>query len=324
MNFWHLKRTNGMFFYGCDYANIISSSGRILARHALYDAFTGTKFEQAVYPCGFFDFIAHILKAVFSGELLYTPTYHPIPFISKQVVVCHDSYPFVGLRGTLKKILLKLSLATSRCKFGYINHGDSLRFVSGMVTDASRRVYLPNLFPAPAPIGRPASAKKVIGLLGTDSTKKNYAYLFSSVCAKGLSNEFKFLIYGYPTPYFEAIRVQFPEIDIQIVRSDECDIPGFLSQIHAVASVATMEGFGRPIAFALACGVPCYLIDCDVFREFFQGAAQFFSDVSSLVTKLYQDDIEAFGNGQHASFSIAAANADSAFKAGIKVIQGMA
>ena len=97
-----------------------------------------------------------------------------------------------------------------------------------------------------------------------------------------------FWVYGHSNIYIKYLQQLFPNLQINIFNSDNFVLSEFLASIDVVVSVAQNEGFGRPIASALESGVPCYLIDSIVFREFFEGGANFALDVPSLVRDVFQ------------------------------------
>ena len=150
-------------------------------------------------------------------------------------------------------------------------------------------VFAPNRFPNPLPRvvpGPSPSGVTIVGLLGTDSAKKNYDRLFSTVRAAALSSRLVFRMYGHETTYFRDIREKFPDIQIELVISDDCPTDEFMSGVDLLASASEQEGFGRPIASALLAGLPVKLLDRPVFREFYTGGAHFYSDLDALVRSL--------------------------------------
>ena len=208
------------------------------------------------------------------------------------MLVLHDTYPFKGGIGRVKERLFVVSALTSRCLLAYINTADGLAFYRQHGFDPNRLVFAPNRFPgvvaehhSKRPAGEP---RLIIGLVGTDSPKKNYPALLSAIQRLGKSQDVVFEVYGHATDYFRTLLNGFPDLVIRLVESDRVSISDFLAGVDVLVSVATNEGFGRPIAGALQSGVPCYLIDNPVFREFFDGAAYFSLNVDTLVTKLFE------------------------------------
>jgi hypothetical protein len=291
INFFFMRETNGLFHYGLDYArDNLDLVRKVLVRselsHQVKDAFPSIE----VITCSNTRFLFEMIYARLSSDLLYTPTSHPLPFIDRQWIVLHDPYPFeVGSKSRLKRYLLKWSLAMSRCRIAYINRSEAQPFISSLGVAEQRMVFAPNRFPEPARLISPISSPTgmtTVGLLGTDSAKKNYDRLLSVVRAAGLLSRLMFRVYGHNTSYFRDIRGRFPDIQIELVRSDDQSIDEFMSGVDVLTSASEQEGFGRPLALALLAGLPVELLDCPVFREFFTGGARFHPDINSLVQSL--------------------------------------
>ena len=287
-NFFHIKATNGLFYYGVDYLHALRHKpSRILARPALAailrDQFPGIP----VVSCSGLRYLIEIFKASGLRETIFTPSSHPLPFLSRQFVVLHDTYPFLGRFGRIKRLLFVLSAYSSHCQLGYVNHSDDLAFYRSCGFDRQRLVFAPNFIPDQVPQlernGKMCDRRIIVGLVGTDSPKKNYSSLLTAARGLGSSSSFTFRVFGHPTDYFRSVRDRFPEIDVQLVPSDQTSMFGFLAQIDVLVSVAENEGFGRPIASALRAGVPCYLLESPVFLEFFSGGAHFFKNIPGLL-----------------------------------------
>ena len=310
-NFWHIKRTNGLYYYGLDYLNALSHSGvsvKLLIRDGFYVNPALIPESVTVVYCGFWSFLRHIFTTAWSGCYIYTPTPHPFPFINRQLVVLHDLYPFSGGKGRLKQLLFLLSARVSRCHLAYINHSDVYRFYidAGLPTD--KLLYAPNSYPQVSSSARSVSPvvahkqrKLRVGLVGTDSAKKNYATLFASALriAGDCFQLPMFVIYGHQTDYIQSVQSEFPKIEQTLISSDDIDMVAFLSQIDVLVSVAEGEGFGRPIATALGLGVHCLLLDVPVFREFFVGGATFYPSIDELMRKLLSLSIDAVQTPVH-------------------------
>lgn len=290
-NFFHIKSTNGLFFYGLDYLNDNLDLARIVLvrpelEHRVRDALPNLE----VIACTGWRYLIEVMRARLCGDLLYTPTSHPLPFINRQWIVLHDAYPFeVGPKSRLKRLLLKWSLTMSRCRVAYINRSEALPFVASLGVAARRMVFAPNRYPEPAGRIAPVSSPNgltTVGLLGTDSAKKNYDRLFTVVRASEFSSRLVFRVYGHDTVYFRDIRGKFPDIRIELVKSDDESIDEFMSGVDVLASASEQEGFGRPFASALLVGLPVELLDRPVFREFFTGGARFHPDIEALVQSL--------------------------------------
>jgi len=291
-NFFFIKNTNGLFYYGADYLRDQADLTReILVRPSLAEA------TSAMFP-GMPIIVCENSRALWQrakqaskrGDVLYTPTSHALPLIDRQWVVVHDAYPFLAGKGHLKRMLLRLSLELSRCRVGFINESETLGFLRQLGVAPSRLIFAPNKVtssersPRPA---RPPTATLKVGLFGTDSPKKRYDELLQTVTAAGLQSSIELQFYGHRTPYFESVCQRHPKARLALQESDCCSLDEFLASIDAVVSVAELEGFGRPIAAALTAGVPCFLLRKPVFVEFFS-TAEFFDDTHSLVAALAQ------------------------------------
>lgn len=290
-NFFHVKASNGLFFYGLDYLEHNSDLVRtVLTRPKLAQRIREALPSVEVIECSGSRYLFEVMRANVRGDLLYTPTSHPLPAFNGQWIVLHDPYPFtVGPNAKLKRFLLKWSLAMSRCYVAYINHSEAQPFVAGLGVAAHRMVFAPNRFPEPAQLVTCDchwNGITTVGLLGTDSAKKNYDWLFIAVRRAEFSSRLMFRVFGHDTAYFRDIRNKFAEIQIELARSDEESIDEFLSSVDVFASASEQEGFGRPFASALLAGLPVELLDRPVFREFFNGGARFHSDLDALVQSL--------------------------------------
>lgn len=282
-NFYHLKNTNGLFYYGVDYLSEDPSKvRRVLVRPAMQKAASLAFPGLEVVSCSFVRLCLEVAGAVARGDFIYAPSSHPLPFISRQMVVVHDVFPFFGTKGKIKEVLLRLSLATSGCRVGYINNSDARAFVRRIGVSNKKELFAPNKFPTPMqPSSRPARQgdRLVVGLFGTDSAKKNYAGLFTALQSREGENKVCFLAYGHRTPYYDDLVQRFPGIALELVESDKYSLSGFLNKVDVIVSVADHEGFGRPIAAALLANVPCLLVQRPVFVEFFRGGARFSVDI---------------------------------------------
>lgn len=292
-NFFHIKASNGLFFYGLDYANEnLAHVRKALVRPALEDAARRALPGCEIVVCDGKRFLREAWRAQRRGDFLFTPTSHPLPGITRQWIVVHDAYPFViGWRGAAKRALLRLSLALSRCRVAYINRADARPFIEQLGVSARRQVFAPNRFPTPhalQPRVRATGEPMSVGLVGTDSEKKNYAQLFAALAAVDPHAPLTFRFYGHDSAYFRAVCTQFPRMRLLLVPSDQFSLEQFFEEVDVIASAATQEGFGRPIAAALLAGIPCFLIECGVFREFFEGGALFRADVPALAQALVQ------------------------------------
>jgi hypothetical protein len=291
VNFFHIKRTNGLFFYGLDYARENLDLIRcVIVRPELEHRAKAELPGVQVVICSKVLYLLEILRAYLRKDLLYTPTSHPIPLVNLQWIVLHDAYPFkVGTKAKLKSFLLNFSLSISRCRVGYINRSEALPFVVSLGVVTERLVFAPNRFPKPVLPSKlvPSSAGiTTVGLLGTDSEKKNYACFFKTVRLAGLASRLAFRVYGHDTAYFREVQLNFPDIKIELVASDNESIDNFMSGVDVLTSASEHEGFGRPFASALLAGMSVELLDRPVFREFFNGGARFHSNLVVLVQSL--------------------------------------
>ena len=178
---------------------------------------------------------------------------------------------------------------------GLINQSDVKPYLKSMGIAEERLIFTPNKFP---PVMLRNDFKNnlstdplYVGLIGTDSSKKNYEELFASHLKADLKIEVKYFIYGHKTHYYDQLIHQFPSLKIELIESEKFDLDTFFSLIGPIVSVASNEGFGRPIASALLAGRPCYLLDQPVFREFYSSAAILCRSVPSLFENLMSIDI---------------------------------
>jgi glycosyltransferase involved in cell wall biosynthesis len=279
LNLWNIKRPNGMYHYGLDYIRAVGGEWLIFVR----PGFPGKRLELQpgwqVYELSIFELIRTLWVAGREGRFIFCPSPHPVPILSRQLIVVHDSYPFRNLKGWVKKILFKWSLRSSSCHVAYINHADALAFVQRMGVAPGRTHFMPNI------VDRYTTRKRHgnrlcgpdlrVGLIGTDSPKKNHESLFGAVINLSLSKNITFWVYGLHTPYFNKIKTRFDGLKINLVDSEVEGLADFFRKIDVLVSVAKGEGFSRPIASALVDGLPCILIDDPVFREFYDGYARF-------------------------------------------------
>lgn len=292
-NLYFIKKSNGLFYYSIDYLRECRGSiSKVLVRPGLKNRLQALLPGVLVVECSMYRFLYEILIATNKGKFIFTPSSHPIPFINNQLVVMHDYFPFLGSVGWIKKCLFKLSLATSKCMIGFINQSDVKPYLIGLGYQEERLIFTPNKFPSEKKrghddFGRNRSITPLyVGLIGTDSSKKNYEALFESHLKTDLKIEVKYIMYGHQTCYYAQLIQQFPDLAIVLVDSDKFDLDSFFSRVSLIISVASNEGFGRPIASALLLGIPCYLIEQRVFREFYGSAAKFFGSIPLLVENL--------------------------------------
>ena len=291
-NLYFIKNSNGLFYYGadylCDQANL---TREILVRPSLAEVASLMFPDVPIVICK--NVRALWQRAILAkkrGDVLYTPTAHPLPMIDRQWVVLHDAYPFIGGKGRLKRILLKLSLSMSHGRVAFINETETLDFVHRLGLVSSRLIFAPNKITEADRSPRPARIPILplnVGLVGTDSSKKRYDELLDAMSSAGLMSSIELHFYGHRTAYFEGVCRRHPGSRVMLKESDRCSLDHFLDKIDVLVSVAELEGFGRPIAEALTTGVPCFLLKKAVFLEFFP-SARFFENTVSLVNALAQ------------------------------------
>ena len=294
VNMWHIKNTNGLFFYSLDYINSLEKTHKIILRKGFPEnkAIDRLKEKHNITNLNLLQYIMFYFKSFFSNIFIFTPSSHPLPFLKKQLIIVHDMYPFTGNKGWVKTLLFKTSVKLAKCNVGYINSSSVKKDLIELSIPEDKLLFCPNKFPiksepsiALLPVD--SSALK-IGLVGTDSDKKNYHELFTQVHRHKLEKKIKFLIYGHNTDYYKKLRSSFQDLDISLIRSDNCQLECFFTKVNALISICTTEGFGRPIATALVNNLPTYLIRCDVFEEFFEGGAYFYQNIDDLLSGVLQ------------------------------------
>lgn len=291
-NLYHIKRSNGLFYYAMDYLREIEGAVRtVIVRPEMAPHVRTAAPSLPLSPLTLSRAVLEVYKSSCRGDLIFTPTPHPYPFLSRQVIVFHDPYPFLEKWGSLKRRLLTASLMLSRCSVGFINRSEGYAFLRDIHVSEDRLKFLPNKFPAlikPKEQRSPRKGQLRVGLVGTDSKKKNYETLLDAVIRKGCESDVSFQVLGHPTRYFNDLARKYPECELHLVESSSCDMEHFIRGIDALVSVASHEGFGRPLASAALMGVPCLLLRQPVFQEFFGNIALFFSDADALVEQLHR------------------------------------
>ncbi len=292
VNMWFIRQSNGLFHYGLDYAEALGASVReIWVRTEALAQVVSIRIPAAkVRALTKKQLLMEMIRACRLKELVFTPSSHPVAFVRRQVVVVHDSFPFTGRIGVIKGGLFRLALATSKSAVAYINRSDGLHFLLRCGVGEERMHYLPNHlgdFASIPPTGGWTIGRQiVVGLFGSDSTKKNYDALFAAVRAGGQGLSVSWQIFGHRNAYTERLRTAYPELTIEVVGSDSMSMAAFIRSIDIAVSVAEGEGFARPVALALMNGRPTFLLNTPVFREFYTGSAKMFETPGALVAAL--------------------------------------
>lgn len=291
VNLWFIKHSNGLFHYGMDYAVALSSDVReIWVRDDTLARLVAARLP--IVPVRILNaksLASAALATARRRDALFTPSSHPIAFVPRQTVVVHDSFPFEGKAGRVKRLLFRVGLFASRGVAGYINRVDGHRFLEECDIPPHRTRYLPNrIGDRCAPAGNPAIVgdRIVVGLFGSDSPKKNYDALFAQATAIGRLADVQWRIFGHENAYTQRLKREYPSCVITVVASDAMTLDQFLDSIDIAVSTATGEGFARPIALSLMRNIPTWLLDTPVFREFYQGSARLFPTVLGLVDAL--------------------------------------
>lgn len=292
VNMWFIKHTNGLFHYGLDYAAALGGAVREIwvrdeaLAQAVRRRLPAARVVYRTAPM----LVVGIAQVRRQGDLMFTPSSHPLAGPRRQVVVVHDSFPFTGTVGAIKLALFRLGLALSGGAAAFINRADGQRFLERCGLDPARTQYLPNRIvgsntePARGilTLRRPI----IVGLFGSDSPKKNYDALFAAFGAAEAQAPLAWRIYGHANEYTERLRAGYPDLAIEVVASDAMDMAAFIASIDVAVSVAEGEGFARPVALALLQGVPTLLLDTPVFREFYAGSALLFGTPAALADAL--------------------------------------
>lgn len=292
INLAFIKAPNGLFYFALDYiAALEVTTSAILVRTPALGATVRQRFPAApVCVASPFQAARAAWAASRRGEMVFTPSSHPIPWCAPQLVVMHDTFPFEGAKGKAKAALFFLAIRSSRATAGYINVSDARTFLERGGLRPRRLVSSPNRMQPPSttrpqgPLVLPQTP--VVGLFGTDSPKKNYDRLFAAVARLTPAADVAFRLYGQPNDYASNIIAAFPQLDIVVTDSSEVELEAFVGVVDIVASAATREGFGRPVALALASGVPAWIVDAAVFREFYGESATFHRDPEALGTAI--------------------------------------
>lgn len=281
VNLFHLKSANGMLYYALDYFQ--DSEYGIICNAKAKDVEVLFCKDQRLIKLNNLTYFIFYLRAVLFNFSIFTPTPHPLPFLRKQVVVLHDSYPFrVGRLSFLKRMLFYVSLKSSRTKIGYINFTDAKSLLEKLKIPEDRCLFMPNKVPITSSIKNKGYVQVKhlvsVGAVGTDSLKKNYKVMFDYLQQLSNYKKIKLYLLGQDNSYVENLRQEFPSVYFEVVDSGQVTLEEFLYKVDVIVSSAKGEGFCRPVAMALQMGIPCLLIDEPVFKEFYEDAAIFFKD----------------------------------------------
>lgn len=300
VNLAYIRNSNGMFWFAIDK---IKSLGNEQANCIVLVHDTLVPLIQREIPLvrvegasrlGAWKRIVALKRRTGASMRTVSFTSHPIPFLREQTIAFYDDYPFEGWRGLIKRLLFVVAASTSRSRIGIINRSRAMPFLREKCGIPAERIFFDSAFPTVDIKGLPARlavprAPLHIGLVGTDSFKKDYASVFSAVRALGIEQDVRFLIYGAENDYTNQLQRDFPEIDQVIFASDTVEMPTFFAAIDYLASAATAEGYGRPMGLAAALGVPMFLLRSPVFLEFFSDHALFFDDIEAMIRYLVDE-----------------------------------
>lgn len=288
INLAFVKTSNGLFYYALSYIEELRDViSEIMVRTPDLKILIQDKFpEIPVRVVSSSSLIKTLLTARFKQEFVFTPTSHPFPFIDNQLVVVHDSFPFDGFVGSIKKKLFFYSLKTCRAYVGYVNKCDARAFIVNGGISEDRMRSMPNSFSSNdiiiADQRRPINYPLVVGLVGTDSDKKNYEKLFDQFLQRRVYSQVRFKLLGHMNEYVRRIISDFQDLDVNFVDACSTELDDFLNQVDLIVSVSTREGFNRPLARALSFGIPSWVVDAPIYREFYDGAVTVFDDVGAL------------------------------------------
>ena len=243
-----------MYWYAIDYLNEMNAENTLVILNKKYfNKVPKEIINTDVVLLSFLGLCTHLLHHKY--RLVFTPTPHALPFFSRQVVVLHDTFPFIGtLPRRLKKVLLVISLFLSGAKIAVINKTTSSDFAKTL--GGFEQLYF---FPNKIDIFKQAEGTESsqvdcksysIGLVGTDSAKKNYHEVFEVF--KNQKKNISFFIFGQNNDYIHSLKRRFPHINITLIDSDNVAPFEFISMVDVLLSVSEYEGFGRLNFSALA------------------------------------------------------------------------
>lgn len=284
VNLWHLKNTNGMYWYAMDYVRSLGNVEAVIVRGNSLGRVEQDLKGLTVQRLSLFSYLITYIKFVFSRKyFLYTPTPHPLPFLPRQMVVFHDPYPFlVGRLSRIKRWLFFFGALSSRSTIGVVNRSAASDFVSRLAAK-NKIIDSPNRIGEPLLLQQSAHRCDLsIGLLGADSSKKRYEDLFGAFQNRPIPN-LNFVVYGHKTAYLQKILAEYPEVPVRVVHSDDVSLQDFFESVDAIVSVSKGEGFSRLVALAVVSGVPVFLTDDPVYEEFYGGITTLYETPEDLL-----------------------------------------
>ena len=304
-NFWFIKDLNGMAFYGVDFVNAIADMGYeiILIKRRNVRLPIMQRSNVKIYDANFYQFLRIYILILFTRAVVYCPTLHGLPFVKKQVITLHDAYPFEksSIKKIFNKIIFKCMLMNRNLTVATINKSIRKSLISYKIKNF---VYAPNSIMVKGQengVGVFDKPNKLrVGLIGTDSDKKNYASLFNAYLSEGTCKKnVSFMIYGSFNPYVENLLQKYPELSLTFFNSSDMDLETFIhDEMDVLVSVAKHEGFCRPICYALLKQKPCLLINDPVFEEFYSEFADILDSESKIIQKLLLGDVSRAKNYQ--------------------------
>lgn len=260
-----------MYWYAVDYLNEMNTQcSSVILNKKYFDKVPTELLNNDVFLLSFLGLFSHLFNHKY--RLIFTPTPHALPFFRRQVVVLHDSFPFIGtLTRRFKKVLLCISLFLSGAKIAVINKTAGADFARTLGT-FEQLYFFPNkidiLKQKEGTEGHQVSIVSYsVGLVGTDSSKKNYQEVFEVF--KGEKNNFSFFVYGQNNDYILSLKRRFPHINITLIDSDNVAPFEFINMVNALLSAAEYEGFGRLNFLALQMGKDLVLKQTEVNREIY-------------------------------------------------------
>jgi glycosyltransferase involved in cell wall biosynthesis len=219
-NFWFLKSTNGMAYYGLDYVNSMLEMGDeiVLIKRVGVNLPISEKTNLKIHDVNSWQFLNIYLKMLISRSIVYCPTPHALPFLYRQIITLHDAYPFLkpGLKRKINTIIFKFMLLNKNIFVVTINMSIRKKLIEYKIQNY---IYAPNFISLKG--GQKTSkihnekGRVRVGLVGTDSRKKDYETLFKIIRLKKLSSKkYSFHIFGEFNGYIKRLMQQFADVDI--------------------------------------------------------------------------------------------------------------